>query len=207
MLRELDLKGADVVREKFLGLGHQQNSTCLLVSKIARLVLVTPWFRSRRLTKFGAVNRHVLPVPAQSTRRSTPAKLTPPLRARTQINCACFVLMLSSTHPDGLGVVCHHMFYPFFLRIEVHTSEGVSFTTMVELEPQRRAKDKLVQLLTKQGITEGYTVAVSFKGIDVRVLDKDTGNACPNEIDGISVNVRTAELPKMTPQTRKKKKR
>lgn len=78
---------------------------------------------------------------------------------------------------------------------------------MVELEPQRRAKDKLVELLTKHGITEGYTVAVSLKGVDVRVLEDDTGKLCPNEIDGITVHVRKAELPKMKPQTRKKKKR
>jgi len=99
------------------------------------------------------------------------------------------------------------MFYPFFLRTEVRTNTRVEFMKMVELEPQRRAKDKLVELLTKHGITEGYTVAVSLKGVDVRVLEDDTGKLCPNEIDGITVHVRKAELPKMKPQTRKKKKR
>lgn len=78
---------------------------------------------------------------------------------------------------------------------------------MVELEPQRRAKDKLVELLAKQGITEGYTVAVSLKSVDVRVLEPATGKLCPKEIDGITIHVRTAELPKMKPQTRVKNKR
>jgi len=75
---------------------------------------------------------------------------------------------------------------------------------MVELDPHREAKKKLVKTLKEAGITEGYSVGISLKGIEVRLIDDTIQEHFPKEVDGVPVNVVKMEMPKKRPIIKKR---